>query len=355
MPTMIMDPLYMRVRRYLVRTVQVGRAGDKIPSEKQLCEKFDVSRITVRAAIKDLLDTDVLVSRKGVGVFIKQEVPGSRADQKVIGIAMYDNRVVHVDYYASMFLAGALKKISMQGMYSIILHGFGVTGSFEDECQDLKIDGILWLNPLISVLPQMKKSGVPIVVTGNIIDSVGEGGISLEMGLNEIPKGVNYCVINLFEEGRIAADRLLDKGFDKTIIINRHCAEGDFYKGVLQAYKDHSLDSDGRVRFFSTKSFDLKFLPELYKKGFRGIYAENRMADSVYVELERTGGIPGEDYLLVRRKNYPSEIENKPGVAVIDCKWEQIAANAASGIMRKMLKKVKKTFRKNIKPTFVKN
>ena len=46
------------------------KAGDKIPSENDLCRIMGVSRISVRTAIKSLIAQGFLVSRQGEGTFV---------------------------------------------------------------------------------------------------------------------------------------------------------------------------------------------------------------------------------------------------------------------------------------------
>lgn len=49
---------------------KVFPAGSKLPSEKNLCEKYNVSRNTVRRAFKILSDEGAVTSVKGKGVFV---------------------------------------------------------------------------------------------------------------------------------------------------------------------------------------------------------------------------------------------------------------------------------------------
>ncbi len=49
--------------------------GDKIPSEEELCRRFDVSRATVREAIRELISSSVLKVQRGVGTFVTEH-PG---------------------------------------------------------------------------------------------------------------------------------------------------------------------------------------------------------------------------------------------------------------------------------------
>lgn len=46
------------------------REGEMLPSEIKLCEKYNVSRVTVRKAISDLVDQGIVVKKHGKGTFI---------------------------------------------------------------------------------------------------------------------------------------------------------------------------------------------------------------------------------------------------------------------------------------------
>jgi GntR family transcriptional regulator len=48
-------------------------AGDKLPSEKRLCDYFKVSRITVRQALKALENEGLIYKKQGLGAFVREE------------------------------------------------------------------------------------------------------------------------------------------------------------------------------------------------------------------------------------------------------------------------------------------
>ena len=50
---------------------QLG-VGDAIPSERQLCADLGVSRLTVRAALDDLVRDGMLIRRHGSGTFVSE-------------------------------------------------------------------------------------------------------------------------------------------------------------------------------------------------------------------------------------------------------------------------------------------
>tara|TARA_R110002096_G_scaffold434800_2_gene657906 strand:- start:9157 stop:9945 length:789 start_codon:yes stop_codon:yes gene_type:complete len=47
--------------------------GDKLPSEKRLCEYFDVSRVTVRQALQQLEHQGLIYRKQGLGAFVSEE------------------------------------------------------------------------------------------------------------------------------------------------------------------------------------------------------------------------------------------------------------------------------------------
>lgn len=66
------SPLYAQVAediRFKIHSQQWG-AGDKIPPELDLCEIYDVSRITIRTAIDELVREGLLVRERAKGTFV---------------------------------------------------------------------------------------------------------------------------------------------------------------------------------------------------------------------------------------------------------------------------------------------
>lgn len=65
-------PLYFQLQEILRGKILAGEycPGDLIPSEKELQEKFSVSRITVRNAINGLVFEDLLIKKQGHGTIV---------------------------------------------------------------------------------------------------------------------------------------------------------------------------------------------------------------------------------------------------------------------------------------------
>lgn len=65
-------PLYQQLKNILKKSIHSGvlRPGDQIPSESELCERYGISRITVRQAIGALVQEGFLYRRPGKGTFV---------------------------------------------------------------------------------------------------------------------------------------------------------------------------------------------------------------------------------------------------------------------------------------------
>lgn len=75
-------PLYMQVASILKDEIVNGihPVGSLLPTEDSLCERFSVSRYTVREALRLLRDDNLVSSRRGAGTIV---VPPSTADSDI--------------------------------------------------------------------------------------------------------------------------------------------------------------------------------------------------------------------------------------------------------------------------------
>jgi GntR family transcriptional regulator len=67
-------PLYLQVKNTLEAEIRDGKYGTdaRLPSERELCEKFGVSRMTARQALKELERDGLVFSRVGKGTFVSE-------------------------------------------------------------------------------------------------------------------------------------------------------------------------------------------------------------------------------------------------------------------------------------------
>ena len=72
MSSVTFSPLYRQIRDRLLHSLQAGewRPGEAIPSEFELAARYGVSQGTVRKAIDELANENLLVRRQGKGTFV---------------------------------------------------------------------------------------------------------------------------------------------------------------------------------------------------------------------------------------------------------------------------------------------
>ncbi len=70
-----MIPLYQQLKTHIEKLIKDGviKPGDQLPSEKELEEQFNVSRITIRRALQELVGEEKIIRIPGKGSFVLQQ------------------------------------------------------------------------------------------------------------------------------------------------------------------------------------------------------------------------------------------------------------------------------------------
>lgn len=134
---------YIKIRSYLYNFVLKSNGGNvRIPSENELCERFHVSRVTVRGALRALVDDRILVTRRGMGTYVNPKyAAGFSCPQKIIG-AIRENGELALNQYPVM-IADAVEK---NGMYLELLFRPDSRQPESMVEQARNLDGVIWEN-----------------------------------------------------------------------------------------------------------------------------------------------------------------------------------------------------------------
>ena len=92
-PAGINDHLYLQVARALKKEIVGGvyPVGSQLPTEDDLCERFSVSRYTVREALRRLREDNLVASRQGAGTVV---VPRRSSDSYVQDVMSINDLLV---------------------------------------------------------------------------------------------------------------------------------------------------------------------------------------------------------------------------------------------------------------------
>lgn len=197
------QPLYQQIYIDLLEKINSGyyKVGEKIPTEKQLQENYNVSRITVKSALQTLADDGYIRRVSGVGTFVekKDEDTEKKAMEKTLGLLVSG----FSDSFGRNLLMALDAEISRLG-YSFILKITQETQDLENaylkEMVSLGVDGIIiipvqaeYYNPY---LLQLILDGFPIVT----IDKKMDGIPAVHAGSDHY-KAAYHAVSYLIERG----------------------------------------------------------------------------------------------------------------------------------------------------------
>ena len=71
------EPIRSQLKDILLKDISEGNfvRGGRIPSERELAERFGISRSSVRETITELINSDVLFRTVGKGTFVSPQPP----------------------------------------------------------------------------------------------------------------------------------------------------------------------------------------------------------------------------------------------------------------------------------------
>jgi GntR family transcriptional regulator len=85
-------PLYHQIREIIRTEIERGilKPNEQIPTEQELIEKYNASRITIRSAISDLVKEGLLVKKQGKGTFVSMP----KIKRELISVSSFSHRML---------------------------------------------------------------------------------------------------------------------------------------------------------------------------------------------------------------------------------------------------------------------
>ncbi|WP_339255547.1 GntR family transcriptional regulator [Paenibacillus sp. FSL R5-0713] len=207
-------PLYQQIQDYIRKFIasENMKPGDRIPTEKELMERFNVSKITVVNALTGLANEKLIARVPGKGSFVAEgtdeadtafsespAVKGGRSSTRMIGVIM---PTIH-DYFAIRLIEGIEQSLNQEGYRSMIMLTHGNIEKEKDAIRELKALGTEGL--LIFPVDEgnyneeilgMKLSGFPFLLIDRYLPGVETHYIAADGRL-----GVKLAVEHLWELG----------------------------------------------------------------------------------------------------------------------------------------------------------
>jgi GntR family transcriptional regulator of arabinose operon len=227
----------------LRRDLQSGRyePGDRLPSERKLAARFDVSRSTVRRAVERLVHEGMIDVRRGAGMYVTDEAapPGVNTIS-----VMYEFRGTDLTYVQDR----ALERGCMMAVFSQRRHQW----DHEAERKFLRYTlrnrhrGLVAhcspLGPLNEdLLEEMHEEGIPVV--------------HVEHYRTKLPDQ-SYLLPDYERAGYMGAVRLILAGYERVVLVGT-MLDAPFFQlveqGFAKALEDHQSGYDRQKHMFWLK------------------------------------------------------------------------------------------------------
>jgi len=100
-------PRYIRVQNYIKEQISKGnwKEGDLIPTELELSKMFDVSRITISTALREMVKDGIIYRIQGKGTYVAR---------RKYEIDLYKLASLYIDKLNSFIVPGSHKKIGIR-------------------------------------------------------------------------------------------------------------------------------------------------------------------------------------------------------------------------------------------------
>ncbi|WP_169081351.1 GntR family transcriptional regulator [Paenibacillus sp. PL91] len=279
-------PKYELVKDYIIDHIGASqfKPHDRIPSESELAETLDVSSITVRKALSDLVNEGMIYRVRGKGSFVadkKSDVQSSMSRLVVFiisGTEIYDSSYMQI-------IKGIQSLLTLHD-YRLVIEFIENNVQQEDELIS-KINlsdysGLLIYssdpNAAKSYLKQLKSGRMPFVM------------------LDRFPNGmpVNCVVCNNQDGAYEATEYLIGLG-------HRHIgfaaydyhlsSEVDRFNGYRNALADSDIEEDSSIQFLEKELDYAALLPRIRRKELTALFCVNDRKALEAVEQLTTLGV----------------------------------------------------------------
>lgn len=328
-------PKYQQLKEHIIDIIDSRelKPGEKIWSENELADRFQMSRHTVRQAIGELVNEGWLYRIQGKGTFVAKRCDHKFSQTKTIGVmTTYLN-----DYIFPAIIRGIDIVLSQQG-YNIVLSCTYNEHEKERMCLEnfynRGIDGLIvettksaLPNPNLDLYRKLNDKGIPILFIHGFYKEL------------DYP----YIVEDDTEAGYLAAEHLIDLGHTRIGgIFKADDIQGHYrFAGFRKACQESGLElPDTRILWFSTGEEKDKLegsdnrLQQLLEECSALICYNDQIAVRVLDRARSIGIIVPDDLSLVSFDDSQLAIASEVKLTTIAHPQEKLGEEAARAILQ---------------------
>ena len=318
---------YQNLKDYPIAKIRSGglAGSGRLDSEPQLCERFSLSRNTIRQAIQELENEGYVYRIHGKGTFIRNATP---INSRKIALMIYDTA-----YMAHPVTGGLIRGIDETlSRNGYILDILASKRSFHDENLMRLAEsyagfliGTYQLDELM--LAELEKISLPHLFVKNY----------------PMNHDVHAARINFTHAGFLAAEHLIRTGCGNLALIysgDRIAISAEFKEGVYSAALEHGARLR-RENIFIADFSDRLAIPEICAELLRHedrpdgmICASDELAIALLAELKRHGvSVPG-DISVIGCNNTENSTLTTPPLSTVDIPVMELGRRSADLLLR---------------------
>ena len=268
-------------------------AEQRLPSENELMNAFDVSSITVKRAMKELTLMGHIYRVKGRGSFVSNSSPALNTprDKKLIVLVLSDDQLNNSSLVG--ILRGIQHVLAESGHILVVEYA---DGSYEQEEKVLKsvagkqIDGLLiYINHVHlvhEILHKEHRQSIPYVM----IDR-----------WNPIYP-CNLVAPNNYDSVYLAAEHLIELGHRSITFIAFHNmleSERERYRGFCNALRNHNILFDSNTAIHTIDDLDAEFVDVLHHSGVTAVVCANDRVALQLISAAETAELSVPDHISI--------------------------------------------------------
>lgn len=207
--------------------------GERLPGEQDLAIKFEVSYMTMRQAITNLVADGVVLRIKGKGTFVVDQKRDRPSKKQTVGF-LFPGELQRMDpYYFPDVLSGFNDVVEKHGSH-VNLIAYDSQGSFPRLESVASIACLLFEQPSLGVIESLRDSGIPVVAVNRY-----RGRRTIPSVWIDDAEGIGYAV-----------DYLVSMGHERINFVPgpaENLDAADRLRGFRSAVKKHGLRYSAEV------------------------------------------------------------------------------------------------------------
>jgi len=318
-------PKYELVKDYIMNYIGGSQFNphDRLPSESELAKVLDVSSITVRKALSDLVNEGMIYRVRGKGSFLADKKSEATSSLSRLVVLIISGKEIYDSSYIQIIKA-------IQSL--LTLHNYRLVIEFIE-------DNVKQEDELISKINLSDYSGL-LIYSSNpnsakpYLKMLGNEGIPFVM-LDRYPNGmpVNSVLCNNQDGAYEATEYLLRLGHRNigfTAYDYHLSSEVDRFNGYRNALADFGIEEDRSIQFLEMELDYVALLPRIRRRELTALFCVNdRKALEVIEQLTALGVRIPEEISIVGFDDFAGSRFSKVPLSTVRQDFESLGNESA--------------------------